>query len=227
MYLTRQHRRHRVADLHGTLQFAHPATVIDLSRSGIAVESAERLVPGRVYPLQLEGRDGLIITTSARVVWCKLTGTLENEDGEAAPVYRAGLEFQGVLPEAATLLFDQLESTSSQGVDTHLKARYKLSDLASTLLLREQAHFVVKTLSRRGMGAEMEYSPRVGSMLEFVLPLDEPIELRGRVADVIPAPENPTHYVVGIEFVNVPPLVQGRIDRFLDSAIKHEPSKVS
>jgi hypothetical protein len=227
MYLTRQHRRHRVADLHGTLQFAHPATVVDLSRSGIAVESAERLVPGRIYPLQLEGRDGLLITTSARVVWCKLTGTAENEDGDAAPVYRAGLEFQGVLPAAATRLFDQLESTSSQGIDTHLKARYKLSDLASTLLLREQATFVVRTISRRGMGAEMGYSPRIGSMLEFVLPLDEPVELRGRVADVTPAPEDPTHYVVGVEFVNVPPLVQGRIDRFLDSLTKIDPSRAS
>jgi hypothetical protein len=37
MHLTRQHRRFRVADLHGTLQFAHPAVVLDLSRSGIAV----------------------------------------------------------------------------------------------------------------------------------------------------------------------------------------------
>jgi hypothetical protein len=77
------------------------------------------------------------------------------------------------------------------------------------------------------MGAEMEYSPRVGSMLEFVLPLDEPIELRGRVADVVPAPENPTCYVVGIEFVNVPPLIQGRIDRFLDAVTKPDTSKVS
>jgi hypothetical protein len=217
MHLTRQHRRFRVADLHGTLQFAHPAVVLDLSRSGIAVESAERLVPGRTYPLQLEGRDGLLITTSARVVWCKLTGTSENEDGEAAPVYRAGLEFQGVLPEAAGRLFDQLETSTVEDVDTNLLARYKLSDLASTLLLRGQATFEVRTMSRNGMGAEMEYSPRVGSMLEFVLPLDEPLELRGRVADVNPAAENPTRFLVGIEFVSVPPLAQGRIDRYLES----------
>jgi hypothetical protein len=217
MHLTRQHRRFRVADLHGTLQFAHPAVVLDLSRSGIAVESAERLVPGRTYPLQLEGRDGLLITTSARVVWCKLTGTSENEDGEAAPVYRAGLEFQGVLPEAAGRLFDQLESIIVEDIDTNLRARYKLSDLASTLLLRGQTTFEVRTMSRNGMGAEMEYSPRVGSMLEFVLPLDEPLELRGRVADVNPAAENPTRYLVGIEFVSVPPLAQGRIDRYLES----------
>jgi hypothetical protein len=217
MYLTRQHRRFRVADLRGTLQFSHPAVVLDLSRSGIAVESSERLVPGRVYPLQLEGSDGLLISTSARVAWCKLTGTNQNEDGEAAPVYRAGLEFQGVLPEPAGRLFDELEAGAPDDIDTNLQARYKLSDLASTLLLRGQSTFEVRTLSRRGMGAEMEYSPRVGSMLEFVLPLDEPIELRGRVADVNPAAESPTRFMVGIEFVNVAPLAQGQIDRYLES----------
>jgi len=217
MHLPRQHRRYRIADLHGTLQFAHPAVVLDLSRSGIAVESAERLVPGRIYPLQLEGQDGLLITTSARVVWCKFSGTVENEDGEAAPVYRAGLEFQGALPEAASLLFDRLEESDAEDLDTNLQARYKLSDLASTLLLRGQSTFDVRTLSRSGMGAEMEYSPRVGSMLEFVLPLDEPVELRGRVADVNPAAENPTRFLVGIQFVSVSSLTQGQIDRYLES----------
>ena len=59
----------------------------------------------------------------------------------------------------------------------------------------------------------MEYSPRVGSMLEFVLPLDEPLELRGRVADVNPAAENPTRFLVGVEFVSVSPLAQGQLDR--------------
>jgi hypothetical protein len=67
------------------------------------------------------------------------------------------------------------------------------------------------------MGAELEYSPRVGSMLEFVLPLDEPLELRGRVVDVTPAAENPTRFLVGIEFVNVPSRVQGELDRYIES----------
>jgi len=112
MSLPRQHRRYRVADLQGTLQFAHPATVMDLSRAGIAVESAERLVPGRLYPLQLEGSDGLLITTSARVVWCKRIGTAAGSDGESAPVYRAGLVFQASLPDPAQRLLERLELAS-------------------------------------------------------------------------------------------------------------------
>jgi hypothetical protein len=67
------------------------------------------------------------------------------------------------------------------------------------------------------MGAEMEYSPRVGSMLEFVLQLDEPVDIRGRVADVNPAAEDPTRFLVGIEFVSVAPRAQGQIDRYLES----------
>lgn len=216
MSFNRQHRRYRVADLHGTLQFSHPATVVDLSRSGIAIESSERVIPGRLYPLQLEGRDGLLITTSARVVWCKLVGTTEDVDGELAPLYRAGLEFQSVLPAPATRLFDELEQRSAAQVETSLRAQHKTTDLASTLLLRDQANFDVKMLSRRGMAAEMAYSPRIGSMLDFVLPLDPPIELRGRVTDVNPAAENPTAYLVGIEFVGVAPTAQGQLDRYVD-----------
>ena len=59
-------------------------------------------------------------------------------------------------------LFDQLESTSSVRRRHPPQARYKLSDLASTLLLRDQATFVVRTLSRRGMAAEMRVQPAGG-----------------------------------------------------------------
>ena len=53
-------------------------------------------------------------------------------------------------------------------------------------------------------------------MLEFVLPLDEPLELRGRVTDVNPAAENPTRFLVGIEFMSVSSAA-GPIDRYLES----------
>jgi hypothetical protein len=216
MSVTRQQRRYRVADLHGTLQFSHPASVVDLSRSGIAIESSERVIPGRLYPLQLEGRDGLLITTSARVVWCKLTGTTEDATGDLAPLYRAGLEFQGELPGAALRLFEQVDQRLAPRVETSLRAQHKISEVGSTLLLREQTTFEVKTISRRGMGAEMAYSPRVGSILEFVLPLEEPTEMRGRVADVNPAAEDPTAYLVGVEFIGLSPTAQGRIERYVE-----------
>jgi hypothetical protein len=220
MSLNRQHRRYRVADLHGTLQFSHPATVIDLSRSGIAIESAERLVPSRVYPLQLEGRDGLLITTSARVAWCRLFGTTVDAQGELAPLYRAGLEFQSELPEPATRLFDQLDRGAVSRIETSLRAQYKAGDSGSTLVLRDQATFEVKTLSRNGMAAEMRHAPRAGSMLEFVLPLEQPLELRGRVVDVLPAAEDPIAYLVGIEFVGVAASSQSLIDRYLQGLLR-------
>jgi hypothetical protein len=212
----RSNRRYRVANLQGTLRFAHPATILDLSRTGAAVETAERLVPGRSYPLQLEGPDGLTVTTLGRVVWCKLTGTQATNDGESAPVYRAGLEFGDDLPEPATRLLDRLDVAALEGVATNIRARYKMSDLASTLLLPERASFEVRTLSRGGMGAEMEYSPRVGSTLEFVLDLDEPVEIKGRVADVNPAAGNARRFLVGIEFVGITPPIQVRLESYLD-----------
>jgi PilZ domain-containing protein len=211
----RAHRRFRVPDLQGTLQFAHPVTVIDLSRSGAAVETAERLVPDRTYPLQLESRDGIVVTTLGRVVWCKLTGTQENEDGDSAPLYRAGLAFEHGLPDAAARLIDELDQASLEGVDISLRARYKMSDLASIMLLRDRATFEVKTLSRQGLSAEMEHGPRVGSILEMVLPLDQPVEVRGRVADVRPG-EHPTRFLVNIDFVGLTPTAQGHLERYIE-----------
>jgi hypothetical protein len=156
-----------------------------------------------------------VVTTLGRVVWCKLTGMRSNEDGDSAPLYRAGLEFEEGLPEMASRLIDRLDQASAQTVDTRVRARYKMSDLASTLLLREQASFEVRTLSRQGMAAELEYSPRVGSMLEVVLQLDQPLEVRGRVADVKPG-EHPTRYLVGVEFVNLLPSTQSQLDRYIE-----------
>ena len=212
----RRQRRFRVAQLAGTLQFTHPAKIVDLSRSGAAVETTERLAPGRTYSLQLQGDAGVNTSTVGRVIWCKLTGMEETDGGESTPIYRAGLEFEGVLPAPAVEILDRMDEASLAGIDTRLRARYKLSDLASTLLLRDRATFEVRTLSSGGMGAEMEYSPRIGSMLEFVLPLDEPVEVRGRVVDVNPAEENARRFLVGIEFVGLAPSQQGHLDRYIE-----------
>ena len=49
--------------------------------------------------------------------------------------------------KAASRLFDRLDESDAEDVGTSLRARYKLSDLASTLLLRGQSTFEVRTLS--------------------------------------------------------------------------------
>ena len=219
----RYHRRYQVVELAGILELTQPAKIVDLSRSGTAVETTERLVPGRKYRLQIEGANGSSTATTGRVVWCKLTGTVDVGGGETAPMYRAGLHFDQDLMEPAAEVLDRLDEAGRQGLDIRMQARYKLSDLASTLLLRDRATFEVRTLSRSGMGAEMEYSPRVGALLEFVLPLDEPVELRGRVADVDAAEEDPRRFLVGIEFVGLAPRVQALLDRYLDRLRTGEP----
>ena len=212
----RLHRRERVGELQGILQFSRPAQILDLSRTGAAVETPERLVPGRSYSLGLHSPGLAITPMTARVVWCKLTGRRDAGAGESTPVYRAGLQFEQALAAPASDLLDHVVQVATAGVDTRLLARHKMSDLASTLLLRGRATFDVRILSRGGLGAEMEYSPRIGSMLEFVLQLDQPVELKGRVANVTPAAEEPRRYLVGIEFVGLGSIAQGQLDRYLD-----------
>jgi hypothetical protein len=212
----RLHRRYRVADLQGTLKFAHPATVLDLSRSGAAVETAQRLVPGRSYPVPLESSDGLTVTTLGRVVWCTQAGTQEVQAGAEMPIYRAGLEFERGLPDEATRLLDRLDEVLFDGIDTRLSARYKVTGNTSTVLVRERATVEVLTLSRSGVGTEMDYCPPVGTMIELVLPLDEPVEVHGRVAAVSRAADDPVRFLVGVEFVGLPAPAQAQIDRYIE-----------
>jgi hypothetical protein len=220
----RLHRRYRVADLQGTLKFAHPATVLDLSRSGAAVETAQRLVPGRSYPLQLESSDGLTVTTLGRVVWCTQAGTQEVEAGAEMPIYRAGLEFEKGLPDEATRLLDRLDEVLFDGIDTRMSARYKVTEDASTVLVGERATVEVRTLSRSGIGTEMVYCPPVGTMIDLVLPLDEPVEVRGRVAAVSRATEDPMRFLVGVEFVDLAAATQRQIDGYIERLRGTSPS---
>ena len=212
----RLHRRYRVADLQGTLKFAHPATVLDLSRSGAAVETAQRLVPGRSYPLQLESSDGLTVTTLGRVVWCTQAGTQEVQAGAEMPIYHAGLQFERGLPDEATRLLDRLDEVLFDGIDTRMSARYRVTENASTAVVREKATVEVRTLSRSGIGTEMDYCPPVGTVIELVLPLDEPVDVHGRVAAVSVAAEDPKRFLVGVEFVGLAAPAQRQIDSYIE-----------
>jgi hypothetical protein len=64
--------------------------VLDLSRAGMAIETQETLRPGQSYELTLTIGEH-VETLEARVLWCRLCGTRPIEDGDIAPVYRAGI----------------------------------------------------------------------------------------------------------------------------------------
>ncbi len=68
------------------------ARLLNLSRSGAAVETASSLAIGNRYRVTIwRGRNSEL--AEAVVAWCRLVATRPLAHGEVAPIFRAGLRF--------------------------------------------------------------------------------------------------------------------------------------
>lgn len=97
-----------------------PARIIDLSMSGMCVESLES--PQRENPTSFTIVNGEErFSVPARVQWCRLVATDEVREGERVAVYRAGAEFLEDLPQRT--LERLLETLESQFEAAALQSR--------------------------------------------------------------------------------------------------------
>ena len=76
--------------LPGEISVMAPATVRDICRSGLNLESAFPLLVGSLHDLRLHLDDDVVVV-KARVVHCQIADV-----GRDAVTYRAGLEFVGL-----------------------------------------------------------------------------------------------------------------------------------
>ncbi len=176
----RKNRRHRLSASHGALELSLDGTVLDISVSGMSIESRTRLNPRSRIALRLNHQlDALAL--NGRVVWCFLQGTQPDEEGNQQPLYRAGIEFENVLqPEAQRLaaflssraivtletrLFGRFHVRGEQGVDVSSSADFRVLGLAETTLLVETS---------------LAVDPQPGALIDLHLAEPE-VSVRGRV----------------------------------------------
>ena len=90
----------------GRVGFRSPqieASLVDLSREGLAIESLEHPPIGGTLEFALvQGR--VRADAEGRVCWCNLKRTYRTVEGDVVPVYRAGLRLGGKRPR----LFDSI-----------------------------------------------------------------------------------------------------------------------
>lgn len=75
-------------DVRGRIRPGHQVRIVDVSRRGALIDTAQRLLPGTHVEVHLEHADGRHVSR-ARVVRCGIA-----ELGPQVVVYRAGLEFE-------------------------------------------------------------------------------------------------------------------------------------
>ena len=121
----RKSRRIPVPRRDGALEISLDGTVLDISLSGMAIETASRLAPRANITLHLHHADGEV-SISGHVVWCFLQGTSSGADGDSSPLYRAGIQFEKVLRPQAQSLADFLSAHAIVSSETRLFGRFRV-----------------------------------------------------------------------------------------------------
>ena len=84
-------RRHlRETPLGIDLRNPVPGNILDISTSGLGLETSDSLVPLSQQNFTL-GIGAARATVLGEVRWCRLAGTRMTDRGESEPVYRAGI----------------------------------------------------------------------------------------------------------------------------------------
>jgi len=209
--------RYPVRDVHGTLILSASATILNMSLTGMAVESRANLRVGRRYRLQLSRGDGGPITLAGTVVWCHLRETRGGDDGERAPVYEAGIAFQDVLSEKATELLAFLRESAIITLQERLTGRFRLQ-IEQPIDLDSEYEFEVKTISASGMLIETDISPEPDSLFQMKVQLDGgTMSACGRVAFLRNVAEQDKRRItaIGIEFIDMSDADRAALEGFI------------
>jgi len=177
----RRHPRHQVHDVRGTFPLQFEVAVLNMSLTGLAVESRRPLEVGREYELTLQtGREEVHL--KAEVQWDHLVRT-ERSGSEVFPVYQSGLDFRSVLDDKAQELLAFLQQNITIDADRRIFGRFRVI-LEGPTSVTEYHDFSVHVISLSGMLIETRELVDVGSALDMELHAGHRrLEMVGRVAN--------------------------------------------
>jgi hypothetical protein len=218
----RSGRRYPVDNVQGTLHFNTEARILNVSLTGVALESALPVRVGRSYSVTLRHDDEQQVSLSATVAWCHLQETRRNQFGESMPIYAAGLSFNDTLTEKAGLLMRFLERSAIITVGQRVTGRFRVSN-EQLISLKTEYEFVVKNVSLRGLLLETDLSPEIGAVfeIEVVLPAYT-LQTRARVFRVreVRSAEKRVIAEVEMEYVDLASDDRARLSGFIASELQ-------
>lgn len=208
----------------GRLMFSKVVDIIDVSLGGISLKADRRLNIGSEYILKIEEK-GLQVSIKATVVWASLLESIKSANGDLVPIYAVGMKFNESGNDKISRLIefiapdmnrDHAAGEAGKSNDLRIHMRFHLNDGGKAVLTCPE-NYSIRTVSMSGMlietGNVLKVEERIS--LEITLPENNSITSRGRVVSCTPIEENPEHYAVGIEFLNMPPDNSGLLGRFI------------
>jgi len=201
----RRFRRYDVADVRGSLLLSLDARILNMSLTGMAIETGSVLKVGGDYWLRLS-QDGNPLRFKTTVQWCRLVRNERDAAGEVRAVYQAGLDFRDGLDDNARQVLSFLEKHIVVEVDRRLTGRFNLAQ-APTAAIAIRHDFEVRRLSLGGMMVETVWDPAPDSTVELEVHTGRGVvRTRGKVRSVLAAigdPNGPPVFAVGLEFVGL------------------------
>jgi hypothetical protein len=200
----RRSPRYSVRDVQGSLLFVAEARVLDMSLTGMAVETDTRLRLDRTYSLRLRREDGQEVPLTATVMWCQLRPAHEGVKAGSL-VYTAGLRFTDVLSAKAEKLVAFLQASAVITVQTRICGRFR-ARFRESVSLASEYEFEVRTVSSTGMLITSELEPEQGSVFDMDVKLNgDEIHTQGRIAYVRPAVGRSSagRLELGVEFLGM------------------------
>ncbi|HWR57577.1 MAG TPA: PilZ domain-containing protein [Thermodesulfovibrionales bacterium] len=191
--------------------------ILDISMTGGSVRGTKRFSIGSEYSFKFE-HDGRVVSIRGVVVWEKLTGTNKIAEGEAMPVYTAGIEFKNGLADKK---MDELRDIFIGKVKKRRLDSVKVNIVPpEKVLLSYFETCLVRDVSFGGMRIETGQEPTVDTVfsLEIILPESEnAIPCKGRIAFYQQVPEKmPPRYSAGVEFTDMADEDKARLKRFIE-----------
>jgi len=208
----------------GRIMYSKIVDIIDISLGGIALKADRRLNIGNQYILNID-EIGLHISLKATVVWASLHHSIKSANGDLVPIYAVGMKFNETSNEKISQLIkfiapDKHKDHVSSGVgktnDLRFHIRFQVGAGGKAVLTCPE-NYSIRTVSMSGMLIETEDALKVEEQisLEISLPENNTINSHGRVVSCTPVKDNPKHYAVGIEFLDMPPDHSGLLGRFI------------
>ena len=212
----RRHQRYDVGDVRANLMLPLDVRVLDMSLTGLRIESPLALGTGGRYNLTLR-REHEMIQLHTDLQWCRLARTEPDAMGEPSPVYEVGFDFSEVISQKARELLGFLQ----HNVVIELERRDAFGYCHRAHEDPEDAsyqEFVVKQLSFSGMLIETFPQLEVDADYTMELHLDR-LELRalGKVihAEIVTRDGEEPICEAGVAFSDLEPEAQEALEEMV------------
>lgn len=204
-----QKRRHKRIglehmDVAAKTVFSSECKILDIGLNGVCIATTQWMTTDHDYSIKFH-LDGKLVSNSGTVRWVKLVGTRQGGNGDAVPIYMAGIEFKSVFTGTGRDIIHLLNTYAENKENRLSGKRFKLKTPAKAFfhILKDCR---IKQISSGGMLIETDLDFLVNNKYSWAFHFpgdDRIIRCKGRIASRIGSSGSSRLHRMGVAFVDM------------------------